>query len=185
MQWNIPGTVLTVPLEDAPHTEQQFKSMFLAGGMVLSQVSGITGLEPYTVQNWVKRGFLSPPQRKRYSVNQLCRILQINMLKSVLPLEHICGLLGYINGKLDEEGDDIIDDSRLYFLFVRLASRAKELDDPAAWEKALEEALCQYQEPVPGARERVKKVLQIMLTAWAASQLRLAAEKMVLEIKTI
>ena len=182
MKWRIPGTVLQIERENADGVEEIFSSMFLAGGMVLSQVSNITGLEPYTVQNWVKRGYLSPPQHKRYSMNQLCRILHINMLKSVLPLEQICGLLSYINGKLDEESDDIIDDSQLYFLFVRLASRAKELDDPATWEKALEAALADYREPVPGARARIEKALRIMLTAWVAARMRHAAETMLQEL---
>lgn len=182
MKWRIPGTVLQIERENADGVEEMFSSMFLAGGMVLSQVASITGLEPYTIQNWVKRGFLAPPQRKRYSANQLCRILQINMLKSVLPLEQICGLLGYVNGKLDEESDDIIDDAQLYFLFVRLASRAKELDDPAAWDKAMADALCQYQEPVPGARERIEKALRIMLTAWVAARMRYSAEAMLQEL---
>ena len=182
MKWRIPGTVLEIQRENADGVEDMFSSMFLAGGMVLSQVSSITGLEPYTVQNWVKRGFLSPPQRKRYSLNQLCRILQINMLKSVLPLEQICGLLSYINGKLDEESDDIIDDSQLYFRFVRLASRARELDDPATWEQALAEALADYQEPVPGAKARIEKALRVMLTAWVAARMRHAAEKMLQEL---
>lgn len=182
MKWRIPGTVLQIERENADGVEEVFSSMFLAGGMVLSQVSNITGLEPYTVQNWVKRGFLSPPQHKRYSMNQLCRILHINMLKSVLPLEQICGLLSYVNGKLDEESDDIIDDSRLYFLFVRLASRARELDDPAAWDQALEAALADYREPVPGARARIEKALRVMLTAWIAARMRHAAEKMLQEL---
>ena len=64
MEWILPGTVLKVQKEDAAFVENQFNSMFLGGGMVLSQVAGITGLEPYTVQNWVKRGFLPPPERK-------------------------------------------------------------------------------------------------------------------------
>ena len=182
MKWRIPGTVLQIERENADGVEEVFSSMFLAGGMVLSQVSNITGLEPYTVQNWVKRGFLSPPQHKRYSMNQLCRILHINMLKSVLPLEQICGLLSYVNGKLDEESDDIIDDSRLYFLFVRLASRARELDDPAAWDQALEAALADYREPVPGARARIEKALRVLLTAWVAARMRHAAEKMLQEL---
>ena len=182
MDWRIPGTELRIPQKNADAVEEMFSSMFLAGGIVLSRVSNITGLEPYTVQNWVKRGFLSPPQRKRYSLNQLCRILQINMLKSVLPLEQICGLLSYINGKLDEESDDIIDDSQLYFLFVRLASRARELDENAAWEQALAEALADYQEPVPGARARIEKALRVMLTAWVAARMRHAAEKMLQEL---
>ena len=182
MKWRIPGTVLQIERENADGVEEMFSSMFLAGGMVLSQVASITGLEPYTIQNWVKRGFLSPPQRKRYSMGQLCRILHINMLKSVLPLEQICSLLSYVNGKLDDLSDDIIDDSQLYFLFVRLASRAKELDEPATWEQAMEAALAHYQEPVPGAQERIEKALRVMLTAWVAARMRHAAETMLQEL---
>ena len=74
MNWTIPGTVLQAPRQEAAHIPEQFRSMFLAGGIVLSQVSAITGLENYTVQNWVKRGFLTPPQNKRYTLRQLCRI---------------------------------------------------------------------------------------------------------------
>lgn len=182
MKWTIPGTVLRIERENADGVEEMFSSMFLAGGMVLSQVASITGLEPYTVQNWVKRGFLSPPQHKRYSMQQLCRILHINMLKSVLPLERICSLLGYINGKLDDEGDDIIDDATLYFLFVRLAARSKQLDDPAAWKQAMKEALCNYREPVPGARERIENALRIMLIANVASRMAQTAERMLDEL---
>ena len=182
MKWTIPGTVLRIERENADGVEEMFSSMFLAGGMVLSQVASITGLESYTVQNWVKRGFLSPPQHKRYTLQQLCRILHINMLKSVLPLERICSLLRYITGKLDEESDDIIDDATLYFLFVRLAARSKQLDDPAAWKKAMEEALCDYQEPVPGARERIENALRIMLIANLASKMAQTAERMLDEL---
>ncbi len=178
MQWTIPGTVLQIERENADGVEERFSSMFLAGGMVLSQVASITGLEPYTVQNWVKRGFLSPPQKKRYTLAQLCRILNINLLRGALPLEQVCSLLTYINGALDKEEDDIIDDAALYFLFVRLAARAKQLDDPAAWEQALCDALADYREPVPGARVRIEKALRIMLTAWISVRMRQYAEMM-------
>jgi hypothetical protein len=90
MQWIIPGTVLTAEMADADRIEEQFRAMFLPGGMVLSQVASLTGLEPYTVQNWVKRGFLTKPQGKRYTLRQLCRILNINLIKNVMPLEQIC-----------------------------------------------------------------------------------------------
>ena len=178
MEWTIPGTVLQVQERDADHIAQVFSSMFLGGGIVLSQVSGITGLEPYTVQNWVKRGFLAPPERKRYSLRQLCRIININMLKNVLPMERICGLLTYINGHLDDESDDIIDDSQLYFMFVRLAVRVRDLNDEHQQEILLQQILEDYQEPAPGARERVKQVLRIMVTAWLAARLQQQAEKM-------
>ena len=183
MEWNIPGTVLTCPIEDSAHIENRFGAMFLGGDIVLSQVVGITGLEPYAVQNWVKRGFLSPPQRKRYTLRQLCRIININMLKSVLPMERICGLLGYVNGQLDDESDDIIDDSQLYFMFVRLAARAGQINDPEAWDDCISRELAGYSEPVPGAAQRVEKVLRIMLTAWASARLQKQAEQMLYQIE--
>lgn len=183
MEWNIPGTVLSCPLEEAAHIEDRFGAMFLGGDIVLSQVVGITGLEPYAVQNWVKRGFLAPPQRKRYTLRQLCRIININMLKSVLPMERICGLLGYINGQLDDESDDIIDDSQLYFMFVRLTANAGHINDPAAWDACITRELEGYAEPVPGAAKRVEQVLRIMLTAWASVKFQKRAEQMLSEIE--
>jgi hypothetical protein len=183
MEWNIPGTVLNCPPEEAVLVEQRFAAMFLGGDIVLSQVVGITGLEPHAVQNWVKRGFLSPPCRKRYTLRQLCRIININMLKSALPMDRICGLLGYVNGHLDDESDDIIDDSQLYFMFVRLAAGAGQINDPAAWDECISRELSGYQEPVAGAAQRVEKVLQIMLTAWASARLQKKAEQKLYEIE--
>lgn len=182
MKWTIPGTVLQIRREDAERIDEIFDSMFLAGGVALGQVAGMTGLETYTVQNWVKRGFLPSPENRKYSQNQLCRIILINMLKSALPLETICSLLEYVNGKLDEEADDIIDDAALYFLFVKLAARAKQLDDPGVWENALAELLADYREPVPGAKVRIEKALRVMLTAWIAVRMRQAAEKLIEEL---
>ena len=182
MQWILPGTVLRANAEDADHVESLFQPMFLAGGMVLSQVSSITGLEPYIIQNWVKRGFLTPPQCKRYTLRQLCRILNINMLKGVLPMERICGLLTYINGQLDDESDDTIDDSQLYFMFVRLAVQAKELDKDKSWAPAVEEVLRDYQEPIPGAKERIAKVLRIMLIAYVAARMKEEAEALLTQL---
>ncbi len=178
MNWVIPGTVLTAPREDTGLIRDRFEAMFLAGGIILSQVSAITGLEPHTIQNWVKRGFLTPPQNKHYSLRQLCRIININMLRTVLPLERICNLLGYVNGHLDDESDDTIDDSHLYFIFLRLAAHSKRLYQSEGREEVLEEALADYTSPVPGAKERVKEALRIMLTAWLAARMTQEAERM-------
>ena len=176
MQWIIPGTVLRGEEGEAEHIEALFQPMFLAGGMVLSQVANLTGLEPYIVQNWVKRGFLSPPQNKRYSLRQLCRILNINTLRGVLPMERICGMLGYINGALDDESDDIIDDSVLYFMFVRLAAQARALERTGGWDQAIQDVLQDYQEPTPGAKDRIAKVLRVMVLGYAASRMKQEAE---------
>ncbi len=182
MNWNLPGTVIPARREDAPFIEQSFSAMFMTGGIALGQVAHITGLEPYTIQNWVKREFLPSPDHKRYNMNQLCRVITINMLKSVLSMERICGMIGYVNGDLDDTADDVIDDAKLYFMFVKLAANYRMMHDNTGRDAAIDEALQSYIEPVPGARERVKKVLQIMLTAWAADLLHKETEKMVAQL---
>ena len=178
MHWTLPGTTLEALRSEADRTEALFQPMFLAGGMVLSQVASITGLEPYTIQNWVKRKFLPPPVNKRYDMEQLCRLININLLKGALPLERICTLMQYINGNLDDESDDLIGDTKLYFMFVRLAVLARHMNDSAQWDAAIETVMADYQEPIPGAKDRIVKVLRSMITAWIASRLRQSAEEM-------
>ena len=178
MQWNIPGTVIPADTGETDKLQEKFDAMFLGGGIVLSQVAAITGLEPYAIQNWVKRGFLPKPVNKKYSLRQLCRILNINMLKDALRMEQICGLLTYINGDLDDESDDLIDDSKLYFMFLQLAAHHRQMNDPSGRDVCIRQALENYDEPMPGARERVEKVLKVMLTAWAAALLRQQAVAM-------
>ena len=183
MNWTIPGTTLTDRRDNADHVEDIFHSMFLAGGMVLSQVSAVTGLEAYTIQNWVKRGFLAAPKNKRYDLEQVCRITTINMLKGALPLEKICSLMQYINGDLTDESDDIIDDAVLYFMFVKLAARARHIGGNQSWEEAIENAMSAYAEPIPGAKARVEKVLRVMLMAYISSRFKLQVDAMVDELK--
>lgn len=183
MTWMIPGTVLSADRGEAEKIPQQLEALFFGGGITLSQVTAITGLEAYTVQNWVKRRFVTSPVAKRYNLRQLCRILNINMLRSVLSLEQICSLLSFINGTLGDESDDLIDDSQLYFMFVQLAARMKELYEPEAADAMLDNYLQSYEEPVPGARERVRKVLGVMLTAWLAARMTQSANEMLKELQ--
>ena len=182
MNWTIPGTTLEGLRSNADRTDGLFQSMFLAGGLTLSQVASVTGLEPYTIQNWVKRGFLSAPRNKRYDMEQVCRIININLLKGTLPLEQICRLMAYLNGDLTDESDDLLDDTMLYFLFVRLAARARYLGGDKSWDDALVEVTADYVEPIPGAREKLIKVLKIMLTAWVSSRIKAEAEQMIAEL---
>ena len=182
MNWIIPGTTLEGLRENADRTDGLFQSMFLAGGLTLSQVCQISGLEPYTVQNWVKRGFLSNPKNKRYDMEQVCRILNINLLKQTLPLEQVTKLLAYLNGDLTDESDDLVDDTMLYFFFVRLAARARYIGGQQTWDDALAEVTASYTEPVPGAREKLEKVLKIMLTAWVSGRIKIEAEKMIAQL---
>ena len=178
MQWTIPGTTLTGLRSDADRTDGLFQSLFLVGGLTLSQVSSLTGLEPYTIQNWVKRGFLSSPVGKRYTMEQVCRIININILKGAVPLEQIVKLMAYLNGDLTDESDDLVDDTMLFFLFVKLAARARYIGGTKAWDDALMEITEDYKEPIPGAREKLIRVLKVMLTVWCANQLKIQADKM-------
>ena len=182
MTWMIPGTELHADRREADKIPQQLEALFFGGGITLSQVTAITGLEAHTVQNWVKRRFVTSPVAKRYSLRQLCRIININMLKGVLTLEQICQLLGYVNGTLGDESDDMIDDSQLYFMFVQLAARLKELYEPAAADDLLEQYLQDYEESIPGAKDRVRKVLRVMLTAWLAARMTQTTQEMLNEL---
>ncbi len=183
MNWTIPGTTLTGLRSDADRTDGLLQSLFLAGGLTLSQVSSISGLEPYTIQNWVKRGFLSPPLSKRYNMEQVCRILNINILKGAVPLEQIGKLMAYLNGDLTDESDDLVDDTMLFCLFVKLAARARHIGGSKAWDDALLEVTEDYREPVPGAREKLIRVLKVMLTVWCANQLKNQADVMLADME--
>ena len=182
MQWIIPGTTLTGERDKADAVSDLMTSLFLAGGLTLSQVAAVTGLEPYTIQNWVKRGFLPPPQGKRYDMEQVCRLINMNILKGNMPLEQIVQLMSYLNGSLSDESDDLVDDTMLFFLFVRLASRARYIGGSKAWDDALAEITADYQEPIPGAKEKLVKVLKIMLTIWCANMLKNQAETMISQL---
>ena len=185
MQWTIPGTTLTGQRENADRVDGLFQSLFLAGGLSLSQVSKITGLEPYTIQNWVKRGFLPSPQNKRYDMEQVCRLINLNILKGNLTLDQTVQLMGYLNGNLADESDDLVDDTMLFFLFVRLAARVRYIGGTKAWDDALVEITEDYVEPVPGARDKLIKVLKIMLTIWCANALKAHAKAMMAQLYQI
>ena len=183
MEWTIPGTALRGSRAEVEASIRQIEGMFLGGGMIRSQLASVSGVEAHDIQNWVKRGFLPSPVNKRYSCSQFCRIVTINMLRSAMPMEKICSLLTYINGELDDAGDDLIDDTVLYFMFLRLAARARQIGGKDNWDTAIGEILANYAEPVPGARDRIDQVLRIMLTAWIGVQTIRRAEQMLTELE--
>ncbi len=180
----LPGTTVKADISQENIADSIFTPMFLTGGLVLSQVAQLTGLEPHTIQNWVKRGFLAPPVQKKYSRRQFSRILIINMLKSTLQMDKICALLSYVNNALDDESDDAIDDSQLYLYLVRMASFAEihRVYSNAELDAEFDLVLADYTEPFEGARQRLKKVLEIMLIAYRASQLSRLASDMIADL---
>lgn len=180
VEWTLPGTVLSVDADRPQAAEEVFSSLFLAGGLVLSQVTQVTGLKPYIIQNWVRRGFLAPPKQRKYTRRQLSRILMINALKSTLSIKQICKLLSYINGALDDEGDDTIDDTELYGAFVLVAGSVQKhgLTSESEMNRLIADGLKDYKESIPGAKERIEQALRIMITAWRAAQLQTKAQSM-------
>lgn len=182
MKWILPGTILPADPTRPESAQEMFDSWFLTGGLVLSQVARITGLEPYMVQNWVKRGFLSPPVKKKYSSDQLARIITINMLKTALPMESICGLISAVNGRLDDAGDDTICDRSLYFYFVHLAAGTVVAEGRIPSHEAILETLADFQEKSAGDRDTIARVLEIMLIAWRSSSLQRQAEGLLSEL---
>lgn len=164
MRRKLPGCTLQVEDSAAGAAETLLSALFAGGDLMLSQVSHISGLEPHVIQNWVARGFVSPPRMKRYSRRQLSRIMIIHMLKTVLQLDEICRLLAYINGHLDDERDDIVDDAKLYMYLLEVIFSDAQPD--------YDSLLADYHEPFPGARKRVEQVLRIMVTAYAAAELK-------------
>ena len=115
-------------------------------------------------------------------MEQVCRIININILRGTMPLEQIIHLMKYLNGNLTDESDDLVDDTQLFFFFVRLAARARYIGGNRSWDDALEEITEEYREPVPGAREKLIRVLKIMLTVWVANRLKTQAEEMLSQL---
>lgn len=180
MTGTLPGTTIETDLSREDAAQALISPLFLTGGLVLSQVAQLTGLEPYVIQNWVKRGFVSPPRNKKYSQAQLCRIATINLLKDCLRLDQITRLLSYLNGNLRDESDDLIDDFTLYDMVTRLVFRLERspCSGREEWQGWCEQVLAGYAEPYPGARARVRRGLQVILTAYAAARLKGRAEQM-------
>lgn len=153
-----------------------FDGIFATGGITLSQVCVMTGLEPYLVQNWVKRGFVSSPVKRVYSRQQFARIVIINMLRESLQIDKICGLIRIIGGVLDDTSDDLIQDDELYHRYVdMLADPSLDLTDPESVLSAAEQAIKGFEEPISGAKKKLVRILQVMLYAHSASKLRASA----------
>ena len=175
----LPGTTIETVLAPGA-ADRQLTPMFLGGGLVLSQVCQLTGLEGYTIQNWVKRKFLSPPEKKKYTRCQLCRIFNINLLKDSFTLEQSVTVLGYVNGSVNDSNDDFIDDSRLYTYLVDCLAAlncSDHLDLSNAGE-TVRAVTADYKSPHRGAEIRLWQVLEIMLTACQAQQIHRRALEM-------
>lgn len=181
----IPGTVLN-KAEKGNLTGMAFLDniYFVSSGVMLTQIRDISGIDGSTLQNWVKRGWVSNTVNKKYSKDQLARILIINMLRSCMLLERVDTLLHYINGALDDARDDIIPESRLYDYICTIYDRyvEEECDCEAKLDEIIASTTKDYSEPMPGAHQRLDSALKIIIIAYLASIAGSKANELFLEL---
>ena len=179
-----PGTTVEISRLQKGSSKVLFDGIFAAGGITLSQVSVMTGLEPYLIQNWVKRGLVSSPVKRLYSEEQFARIVIINMLKEALQIERICSLIRIIGGVLEDTTDDLIGDAELYHRYVdMIAGNEVDITDPESIRQAAVAAAADFVERIPNSRKKLERIFEVMFYAHAASRFRTSAEQMLSTLK--
>ncbi len=173
MSKTFPGTTIEVLNMEKGSSRTLFEGIFAAGGITLSQVSVMTGLEPYQIQNWVKRGFVTSPVKRLYSKRQFARIVIINMLRESLQIEKICELVKIIGGDPDDDSDNLIFDDELYHCYVdMMAEHNIRVLDEATVKEATVRAASGCEERIPNGTKQLVHILQVMVYAHTASILR-------------
>ena len=172
----VPGTVLPYTGNDGMFS--MFRPMIeVANGLTLSQVCNITGLEPSTVQNWVKRGFVAHPRQKKYFSRQLARILLISALRDCMQIDRIGELMSMVNGDPDDESDDIISEEQLYdYLCEAIGNMDVHSFHSEETEKVIDRITSDYKGPDDGAGERLKLALMTMVHAYLSGKLKQEAD---------
>ena len=183
MPKTFPGTTIEVTKIEKGSSRVLFDGIFAAGGITLSQVAVMTGLEPYMIQNWVKRGFVSSPVKRLYSKQQFARIIIINMLKESLQLEHICELIREIEGVISDPDDDLICDSELYHRYVDMLSEGISSLNDSEVSSAAEHATADFVQKQPSGKRRLERILQVMFYAHVAADMRRKAEEIFSTLK--
>jgi DNA-binding transcriptional MerR regulator len=179
MAKRFPGTTIEVSELKAGASRTLFEGIFATGGITLSQICVMTGLEYYIVQNWVKRGFLSNPKKRVYTKEQFARIIIINMLREALQIEKISGLIKVIGGALDDKSDDLISDDELYHIYVdMIADDSIDITDRVSTRAAAERAVSEFEDKNKASKEKLLRILEVMFYAHSAAMLRERAEEL-------
>lgn len=163
----IPGT--NISYSEADDAFSVFRPMIeITGGLSLGQVCTITGLQPSTIQNWVKRSFIPHPENKKYYERHLSRILLISALRDCMNIDEIGELMILINGDTDDESDDIVSESSLYDYFCKAIRHMdqKELNDEYIEETILN--ILKDREEVH--QEKLLPALKVMVYAYVSGK---------------
>ena len=177
----IPGTRLKKnDMGNVTGLEFLSKVFYISEGVMLSQIREVSGIDGSTLQNWTKRGWVANARLKKYNIDQVAHILIINMLRSCIQLDHIAFLLQYINGKIEDTSDDIIRDSVLYDYICRIleALTREDTASKATIKTVIAEQIADYEEAMPGARDRLATALEIIVTAYYAALIKKSSDEM-------
>lgn len=180
----IPGTAMPYTNLNASAFSMIEPLLTAAGGLSLSQVCAITGLEGSTIQNWVKRGWVENPKAKKYGEAQLSRVLIISALRDSLQLEQIVQLLRFVNGSVSDRKDDIIKESRLYdYLCAAVKLLRPEEGVSEQKVKALVDSLISdYRGPALDSKQRLSRALTVMVLAYLSGSFKRQADRSLREI---
>ena len=180
----LPGTTTTY-FEKGQKGFAKIEMLILAtGGLNLSQVCAVTGLEGSTIQNWVKRGWVANPRGKKYDEIHIARILIINALKECIKLEHISRLMSYVNGPNEDKDRAIIKESELFNYLCDALEMMGQADDLSrnGVESIVETVIKNYAGPTPDARDRINKALTVMVFACVCTDVKRRTESMMSHI---
>ncbi len=176
----IPGTVLKrADMGNVTGMEFLKKIFYISSGVMLTQIRDMAAIDGSTLQNWTKRGWVVNAPNKRYDIDQVAHILIINMLRGCMQLDRIDFLIRYINGRHDDDSDNIIRDSELYDYICRiLDSLLVSGGDLSELRPCIEEVTSDYVEKVTGARRRLSTALEIIVIAYYAATIKRASDSM-------
>ena len=160
------------------------KMFFISNGVMLSQIREVSGIDGSTLQNWTKRGWVANSKLKKYDMNQVAHILIINMLRSCMQLDKIAFLIQYINGKIDDRSDDIIEDAVLYDYICKILDTLMtyEVCSLGSIRGAIEDVTSDYTETIEGAKVRLTNALEIIVVAYYASLIKGYADNMLIDL---
>ena len=183
----IPGTTIPARRDKDIPSVGFLNGIFAAtSSLKLSQIREMTGLDASALQNWVKRGWVSPPINRGYNIDQVARILIINMLRSAFQLEQIAFLLSYVNGSVYDRSDDIIPESQLYEYICLLVNRCAlsgKIDDEML-DQCIFDVTQHYVEIIPGARHRLSVALKIIILADRSILIKQLAEQLLEDLRS-
>lgn len=169
----IPGAIMDrIKMGNVTGLEFLNKVFFVTDGIMLSQIREITGIDGSTLQNWTKRGFVGVAKNKRYNKNQLARILIINMIRDEIQLDRISKLLTYVNGRTEDESDDLIPESELYDYLCKIIDKLIENKLPPNLDNIhslVESELSGYKEKIAGGTKHLERACTIIIMAYYAS----------------